>query len=69
MWNVTGWVIRTWLRITVLLCLGVGAAWLWCPAGWFTLAVIGAAVIELWTTGALAREWSYQASTTWWWIR
>ena len=35
MWGVTGWALRTWLRITVFLALGVGAAWLWCPPGWF----------------------------------
>ena len=39
MWGVTGWVIRTWLRITILLALGVGAAWLWLTPGWFTFAV------------------------------
>ena len=58
MWGVTGWALRIWLRITILVALGVGAAWLWCPPGWFPLAVIGAAVIELWAIRALAREWS-----------
>ncbi len=69
MWGVTGWVLRVWLRITILVALGVGAAWLWLTPGWFTLAVIGAAVIELWAIRALTREWSYQASATWWWTR
>jgi hypothetical protein len=31
MWEVTRWALLMWLRITVLLALGVGAAWLWCP--------------------------------------
>jgi len=29
MWAVTGWAVATWLELTVLLALGVGAAWLW----------------------------------------
>jgi len=69
MWGVTGWALRVWLRITILVALGVGAGWLWLTPGWFTLAVIGAAVIELWAIRALTREWSYQASATWWWTR
>ena len=27
MWAVTGWAVATWLKITVFLALGVGAAW------------------------------------------
>jgi hypothetical protein len=69
MWGVTGWVLRTWLRITVLLALGVGAAWWWLTPGWFTFTVAAAAIVELWTLRQLAREWSYQASATWWWTR
>ena len=69
MWGVTGWVLRAWLRITILLALGVGAVWLWCPPGWLTLAVITAALVELRTLRQLAREWSYQAFATWWWSR
>ena len=38
MWQVTRWALLMWLRITVLLALGVGAAWLWCPPGWFRSA-------------------------------
>ena len=37
MWAVTGWAVATWLKITVFLALGVGAAWLWCSPGWFAV--------------------------------
>ena len=40
MWAVTGWAVATWLKITVFLALGVGAAWLWCSPGWFAAAII-----------------------------
>src|SRR6185437_2320609 len=48
MWAVTGWAVATWLKITVFLVLGVGAAWLWCSPGWFAVIVIAAALVELW---------------------
>lgn len=67
MWAVTGWALTTWLRVTLLVALGVGAAWLWCTPGWFTVAWIAGAVIELWAIRQLAREWAYEARSSWWW--
>ena len=69
MWQVTRWALLMWLRITVLLALGVGAAWLWCPPGWFPLCVIAAGLAQLWLIRQLVREWSWRASATWWWSR
>jgi hypothetical protein len=69
MWGVTGWAIATWLRVTVLLGLGVGAVWLWCSPGWFAFCVVVAVLAEIWLLRQLAREWSYQASASWWWTR
>lgn len=67
MWGVTGWAVRTWLRITIFLALGVGAAWLWCPPAWFPIAVGIAGLGELWAVRALAREWAWHARGLWWW--
>ena len=54
MWAVTGWAVATWLKITVFLALGVGAAWLWCSPGWFAVVVIAAVLVELWAIRQLA---------------
>ncbi|OJY42710.1 hypothetical protein [Pseudonocardia sp. 73-21] len=67
MWAVTGWAVATWLKLTVLLALGVGAAWLWLDSGWFSVACIGAALAELWALRQLGREWAYEARSSWWW--
>jgi hypothetical protein len=67
MWAVTGWAVVTWLRVTILLALGVGAAWLWLSPGWFTASCAAAAIVELWAVRQLAREWAYEARSTWWW--
>ena len=67
MWAVTGWAVATWLKITVLLALGVGAAWLWCSPGWFAVAVIVAVLGELWAIRQLVREWAWEARSSWWW--
>lgn len=69
MWEHTGRLIWTWLRLTLALLAGLGVVWL--VYGWhsvpFTLAALGAALIEAWAVRGLAREWSWQASGTWWW--
>ncbi len=40
MWAVTGWAVATWLKITIVLAVGVGAAWVWCSPGWFVVCVV-----------------------------
>lgn len=67
MWAVTGWALTTWLRVTLLVALGVGAAWLWCTPGWFLTACITGTVVELWAVRQLAREWAHEARSSWWW--
>lgn len=71
MWDVTGWAIVTWLKITLLLAVGVGVAWLALPAGsgWFWVALLGAGAAELFTTRQLTREWVDRARWSWWWAR
>lgn len=69
MWAVTGWAITTWLRVTLLVGLGVGAAWLWCSPGWFVACAAAGALVELWAIRQLAREWAYEARWSWWWAR
>ena len=68
MWRVTGWALRTWLKVTIGLGLGVLGVWL--LADRFTAATaICAVLVEVWATGALAREWAYEARSSWWWPR
>ena len=67
MWGVTGWAIRTWLRVTGALILGVAAAWWWLPSGWFVTCCAVAALGELWAIRQLGREWAWQARGRWWW--
>lgn len=68
MTSVTGWVMLTWLKITVTLGLGVLSVWLFADRPGYTLAaVIVAVLVEVWTVKALAREWAYEARTAWWW--
>jgi hypothetical protein len=67
MWAVTGWAVATWLRVTLLLALGVAAGWWLLSPGWFVACCIGAALAEVWTLRQLAREWAYEAHTSWWW--
>ena len=67
MWAVTGWAVATWLKITVFLALSVGAAWLWCAPGWFAVVVIVAVLVELCAIRQLAKEWAYEARSSWWW--
>ncbi len=44
MWAVTGWAVATWLKISLALAVGVGAAWVWCSPGWFVVCVTLAAL-------------------------
>ncbi len=67
MWAVTGWALVTWLRVTVLVAVGIGAAWLWCSPGWFTACAVAAVLIELWAVRQLGREWASEARSSWWW--
>lgn len=67
MWAVSGWAIVTWLRVTLLVALGLGAAWLWLTPGWFVICCIGGVLVELWAVRQLAREWAYEARSSWWW--
>ncbi len=69
--STTGWVLRTWLKFTVLLALVVGGVWLWfgTGSGWFWTAAIGAGLVEWALIRQLAREWAWQARGEWWWAR
>lgn len=70
MWETTGWVFRTWLKVTIALGLGVLGVWLFTTQiGLFYLAVIAAGLIEVWASCALAREWVDDARYCWWWTR
>ncbi|WP_083275955.1 hypothetical protein [Pseudonocardia sp. HH130630-07] len=65
----TGWALRTWAKITLLLALAVGGVWLWLgsDSGWFWIALAGAGLTEYYVIRQLAREWSWEARATWWW--
>lgn len=70
MWAVTGWALRTWLKLTVALAVAVGVAWLALGGtGWFALVCVGAVVAQVHTVRGLAREWSHEARSSWWWSR
>ena len=70
MWGMTGWVLRTWLKLTAALVLGVVGVWLLTDRPGYTLtAVIFAGLIDLWAAGALVKEWAYEARASWWWPR
>lgn len=69
MWEHTARLAFIWLRITLALVVGLGVVWL--VYGWhsapFAVAALLAALIEVWATRGLAREWSWLASSSWWW--
>ena len=68
MTSVTGLVLRTWLKITLALGLGVLGVWLFTvKPGYTVVAVIVAGIVEVWSVKALAKEWAYEARTAWWW--
>lgn len=65
---VTGWAVGIWLRVTLLVSLGLGGAWLWLSPGWFVASVLAAALVER-AMRQLAREWAYEARSFRWWSR
>ena len=69
MWAVTGWCLLTWVRITVALSVIVGVLWLTVGTDdrWFWAAAVGAAFLELYAIRQLAREWTFEARSCWWW--
>ena len=70
MWEVTGWALATWAKVTVVLSLAVAVAWLvWGTSGAFWLAALGAGLLELYAIRQLCREWTYEARSSWWWSR
>jgi hypothetical protein len=71
MWAVTGWVIATWLRVTLLLAAVVAVSWLalGTHSGAFWFLCIAAAAAELYLSRQLLREWNDEAGLRWWWTR
>lgn len=71
MWDVTGWAALTWLKTTLLLAVVVGGAWLalGTGSGWFWTITLAAAVIDVFMTRQLTREWRHEASLRWWWTK
>ena len=69
MWDVTGWALATWLKLTAVLAVLIGVCWLvWGgESGQFLLAVIGAGVLEVYGVRQLIREWKDEARSSWWW--
>jgi len=71
MWEVTGWALATWFKLTLLFAAAVGIAWLALGAdsGWFWAITAAAVAAELHITRQLAREWGHEARSRWWWVR
>jgi hypothetical protein len=70
MWGMTGWVIKTWLKLTVCSALVVFGVWLFTDEkGWFYAALLVAGLVQTWAIPALCREWADQARYAWWWTR
>ncbi len=71
MWAVTGWAFVTWVRITVLLGVGVGVVWLVSGVGTGPFVVVCAVAVlaEVYLVRQLHREWTYRARSSWWWSR
>ena len=71
MWDVTGWALVTWFKLTVLFTVSVGVTWLIAgtDSGWFWLVLVVAVLGELFITRQLAREWLHEATFIWWWPR
>ncbi len=69
MWDVTGWALAVWLKITALLAAGVGVAWLLLGDGsdWFWAAWLAAVGLEVYAARQLGREWASEARSSWWW--
>jgi len=70
MWEITGWALLTWLKITILLGIAVGIAWLvlGSESGWFWIITGSAALLDLFLARQLVREWGHEASYRWWWV-
>lgn len=68
MWAALVWVVVTWVKLTAGLAAVVGVCWLafGSGSGWFTLAVIGAVVVELFVIRQLGRELAHEAGLHWW---
>jgi hypothetical protein len=71
MWAVTGWVIATWLKTTLVLAAVIAVCWLalGTHSGAFWLLCVAAVLAEGYLTRQLAREWSWEAGLRWWWSR
>jgi hypothetical protein len=71
MWDVTGWALVTWFKLTVLLGVLVGIGWLalGSESGLFWLITVGAILTELHIVRQLGREWGHEARFRWWWAR
>ena len=70
MWAATGWVIATWLRVTLILAAAVGVCWLALGAhsGAFWVGCAAAVLAEGYLSRQLVREWCDEARfTCWWW--
>jgi hypothetical protein len=60
-------VLRTWLKITAVLGLGVLGVWLFAGKPDYTVAaVIVEGFVEIWSVKALTKEWAYEARTSCW---
>ena len=70
MWVVTGWVIATWLRVTLTLTAAVVVGWLalGTHSGAFWLISCAAILAEGYLSRQLLREWAHEARLgCWWW--
>jgi hypothetical protein len=66
----TGWCLRTWLKVTVLLAVAVLLVGVFCgfDSTQFYIGLIAAAVLDLLTIRGLVREWLFEARGSWWWF-
>jgi hypothetical protein len=71
MWAVTGWVIATWLRVTLILAAAIAVSWLALGTHSGAFWIVSAAAItgELYLSRQLLREWNDEAGLRWWWTR
>ena len=71
MWAVTGWVIATWLKISIALAAAVAVCWLalGTHSGVFWLVCVAAGLGEAYLSRQLLREWNDEAGLRWWWNR
>ena len=69
MGTTTMWALRTWAKLTVLLVLIVAGSWLHfgTHSGWFWIVTGLSVLAEYYVVRQLAREWSWEARSTWWW--